>query len=91
LAADTPSRRAALRDYTALLQNALADAVTMTGPLTLFRAVVLQHDLRSLDRAVRAEDPLAALRMSGLGFGNLLKTWRAARTWRGISNTEMES
>lgn len=91
LAVNGPDRRAAVRDYAALLRDALADAATMPGPLTLFRAVGLRHDLHSLDHAVRADDPLLVLCAPGLRFGNLLQTWRAARTWRGISNTEAKS
>lgn len=91
LAEDGLDRRAAMRDYAALLRNALTEAATMPGPLTLFRAVGLQHDLRSLDRAARADNPLRVLRAPRLGFATLLKTWRAARTWRGISNARMES
>lgn len=88
LAVDGPARRAALRDYAGLLRDALADAAARPGPLTLFRAVGVQRDRRSLDEAVRAEDPLAALCAQRAGVGNLLKTWRAARTWRGTMKTE---
>lgn len=90
LVADGPDRRAALRDFALLLRDALAEAATMSGPLILFRAIGLQHDLDSLERAARADAPLPTLCAPGFGFGNLLKTWRAARTWRGISNTEAE-
>ena len=91
LAAEGPDRRAALLDYALLLRDALADAARMPGPLTLFRAVGLRHDLDSLDRAARADDPLRVLCASGHGFGNLLQTWRAARIWRGVTNTKVES
>ncbi|TAM94589.1 MAG: hypothetical protein EPN40_11650 [Rhodanobacteraceae bacterium] len=57
----------------------------MPGPLTLFRAVGLQHDLASLARAARADDPLATLCAPAHGLGNVLKTWRAARTWRAMA------
>jgi len=56
--------------------------------LTLFRDVGLQHDLTALDRAVRAEDPLAALAARVHGRPGLLKTWRAARRWRGTVRSE---
>ena len=75
-------RRAAVRDYAADLQRELTGAARMQGPLTLFRAVGLQHDLDTLDLALRADEPLAALRSSAFGLRGLLKTWRAARTWR---------
>jgi hypothetical protein len=60
----------------------------MRGPLTLFRAVDLQRDRQALARAVRADDPLAALQAPAHGLGNVLKTWRAARRWRGMVRNE---
>lgn len=88
LARETPERRDALRDYVQLLRGALAEAANMPGPLTLFRATALQHDLRSLERAASAEDPLVELRAPGLGFRAWLKSWRAARRWRAVSHSE---
>jgi phytoene synthase len=87
LAGDSPARRAALRDHSKLLREALAEAAGMPGPLTLFRAAGMQRDLRALARAACAEDPLAALCEQRAGLGQLLKTWRAARTWRGSAKT----
>ena len=87
-AVDGPAQRAAVRDYAQLLRDALADAATMTGPLTLFRAVALQRDLRDLERSAKTENPLAVLRAQAVGFGTLLKTWRAARTWRAVAHGE---
>lgn len=83
LASDSPARRAALRDYLHELLRAVAALATMQGPLGLFRAVQWQHDWASLQRAVGADEPLAALLAGSHGFGALLKTWRAARMWRG--------
>jgi hypothetical protein len=60
----------------------------MQGPLTLFRAVGLQHDRETLDRSLRTDEPLATLRSSAFGLRGLLKTWRAARTWRNMSPIE---
>lgn len=88
LTSESPASCAAVRDYAQLLQDGLAEAATMPGPLTLFRAVALQHDLQALERAASAENPLAALRPRRPGFGDLLKTWRAARTWRAMSRSE---
>jgi phytoene synthase len=88
LATEARAPRMALRDYARILREALAEAATMPGPLTLFRAVELRHDLQDLERAASAEDPLAALRPRRPGFGDLLKTWRAARTWREMSRSE---
>ena len=84
LGSDSPARRAAVRDYAAELQRGLAGAARMQGPLTLFRAVGLQHDTDALGRAMWADEPLAGLRSSAFGFRGLLKTWRAARTWRSM-------
>ena len=84
LGSDSAPRRAAVLDYAADLQRELAGAVRMQGPLTLFRAVGLQHDLDTIDRATRADEPLVVLRSSAFGLRGLLKTWRAARTWRSM-------
>ena len=88
LGRDTPALRNALRDHSTALERALAHAATMDGPLSLFRAVSLQHDLHTLRHAAHADDPLVALLAPQRGFRNLLKTWRAARTWRGIRTPE---
>ncbi|HET9817949.1 MAG TPA: squalene/phytoene synthase family protein, partial [Rhodanobacteraceae bacterium] len=91
LGVDGADRRAALRDYAGTLRDALNDVATIPGPLTLFRAVALHHDLRSLGRATHAADPLQALCAPDSGFGNLLQTWREARMWRGVSHTKAKS
>lgn len=91
LARQNPARCAALRDYAQLLRDALAEAATMPGPLTLFRAVALQHDLPNLERAAGAEHPIVVLRAPGLGFGAWLKTWRTARTWRAVSHNKAKA
>lgn len=88
VAVDGPAQRAAVRDYAQLLGDALADVATMTGPLTLFRALALQRDLQDVARSAKAENPLAVLRAPATGFGTLLKTWRAARTWRAVAHSE---
>lgn len=88
LGSDSAARRAAVRDYIVELQRDLTGAARMQGPLTLFRAVELQHDLDTLGLAARAEEPCAALRSSAFGLRGLLKTWRAARTWRSMAPTE---
>ena len=88
---DSPARRAAVRDYAAELQRELADAARMQGALTVFRSVGLQHDLDSLGRALQSDEPLAPLRSSAFGLRGLLKTWRAARTWRSMVPIESSS
>ncbi|MGH8110657.1 MAG: squalene/phytoene synthase family protein [Rhodanobacteraceae bacterium] len=87
LATDDLARRAAVRDQLGDLERALSRAATMPGPLSLFRAVALRHDLDTLRRALRADAPLAALRMPGHGFGSVLKTWHAARIWRATARS----
>ena len=91
LATDSPARRAALREHLANVGSGLADAATMQGPLGLFRAMELQHGMAALKRAARADDPLAALVAPAHGFAGVLKTWRAARTWRGNTRNEIRS
>lgn len=88
LAVDGPAQRAAVRDYAQLLGDAVAGDATMTGPLTLFRVVALQRDLQDVVRSAKAENPLAVLRAQSARFDTLLKTWRAARTWRAVAHSE---
>lgn len=88
LARDGPARRAALRDHAADLERELTQAATIQGPLSLLRTVSLQHDLHTLRRAAHADDPLAALQLPEHGFRQLLKTWQAARIWRGYRFSE---
>jgi phytoene synthase len=88
LGTDSAARRAAVRDHVADLQRELAAAARMQGPLTLFRAVGLQHDLDAMGRAARSGEPFAGLRSPAFGLRGLLKTWRAARTWRNMSPIE---
>ena len=85
---DTPARRAAVRDHAVGLERELARAATMPGPLSLLRVVGMQHDLHALRLATRAVDPLAALQKPERGFRGLLKTWQAARIWRGHRSPE---
>ncbi|TAN08078.1 MAG: phytoene synthase [Rhodanobacteraceae bacterium] len=91
LGRDSAARRAAYRDYLATLERRLAGAATLAGPLTLFRLAGGQRDLDSLRRAQRADDPVAALRAPVHRVGNVLKTWRAARIWRGMAQSESSS
>lgn len=91
LARDGEARRAAVHDQVVDLERELACAATMPGPLSLFRAVGLLHDLHALRRAVHADDPLAVLRVPEPGFRSLLKTWRAARIWRGYRFPEAQA
>lgn len=88
---DSAGRRAALRDYAQALQRGLADAAKMGGPLTLFRDVELQHDLASLREAGAADEPLSALQAQRHGLSQALKTWRAARRWRGVMRRETQA
>lgn len=83
---DSPARRAALRDCTGDLEQALAKAAKMAAPLTLLRSVQLAGDLRSLRAALRADDPWQGLRETRSGLRDVLKTWRAARISRRVSN-----
>lgn len=88
LGQDSPARRAALRDQAQALQRGLADAAKMGGPLTLFRDVELQHDAASLRHAGNADEPLSALASNRHELSQALKTWRAARRWRGVVHDE---
>lgn len=91
LGRDSAGRRAALHDAIQDLQRALADAAKMSGPLTLFRDVELRHDLISLRAAGVADEPLSALQAHRHGPTQALKTWRAARKWRGVMRRETQA
>lgn len=82
LARDGAERTAALHDYAGALRQALADAATMKGQLTLFQSTQLHADGVDLARVERAAQPLQALAPRQPGLGAVLKTWRAARIWR---------
>lgn len=88
LGRDSSARRAALRDHAQELQRGLAEAAKMAGPLTLFRDVELRHDLASLRDAGGADEPLSALLANRHELSQALKTWRAARRWRGVAHHE---
>lgn len=88
LAQDSPARRAALRDHAQAIRQGLADAAKMAGPLTLFGDVELQHDLVALRQAGEADEPLSVLAANRHGLSQALKTWRAARRWRGVARNE---
>lgn len=78
-------RRAAFRDYAAQLGQRLDDAGKLAGPLSLLRAAGCQRDRHGLRLAARATEPLDALRAPAPKLGNVLKMWRAARTWRSMA------
>lgn len=78
-------RQAAVRDYAGELAQRLAAAGKLAEPLTLLRAAGCQRDRDGLQRAARATEPLAALQLPAHRLGNVLKMWRAARTWRGMA------
>jgi phytoene synthase len=87
LGRDSPARRAALRDHLDDLADALAEAAGMSGVLTLIRDAGMQYGRDVLDRARHAEEPLSALASPAYGVRGLLKTWRAARTWRNMARS----
>lgn len=84
-------RQAAFRDYAGLLAQRLAGAGKLAGPLTLLRAAGCERDRYGLQRAARATEPLAALQTPAHKLGNVLKMWRAARTWRGMADNESDA
>jgi phytoene synthase len=60
------------------------DAATLTGPLSVFRALESAHGNHLARRAARASDALAALQAGQprTGFATTLQAWQAARSWR---------
>lgn len=91
LGRDGTARRAAVRDYLVELERRLAGAAKLAGPLTLFRAAGCERDRDSLRCAMVADDPVTALRAPVHRVGHVLKTWRAARMWRGMARSESNS
>ncbi|HJU07492.1 MAG TPA: squalene/phytoene synthase family protein [Rhodanobacteraceae bacterium] len=78
---DGDSRRAALRDQARNLLRALDEAAKLSGPLSLFRGLQVRLDRRALRRALRADEPLAAMQGLTGGLGALFEAWKAARAW----------
>lgn len=85
---DSPARRAALRDGVGEFAHALDAAAKMDGPLALFRDVQLRADRHALAVALRAAEPLAALRQPRSRLRDVLKTWHAARMSRHMTYGE---
>ncbi|GAP65860.1 phytoene/squalene synthetase [Mizugakiibacter sediminis] len=77
------ARRAALRDQLQTLTQALEAAQRLPGPLSLFRGLRARRDRALLAGALRAADPLAALRAPQRPrLGDAFYLWRAARERR---------
>jgi phytoene synthase len=87
--------RAQLRSHGAARQQAVkaqlddllaswAESATLTGPLSVFRALESRHANRLAQRAARAGDALAVLQagQSRTGLVTSLHAWQAARAWR---------
>ena len=85
LAADTPARRAAVREQCAVLAAHAAGIRWANAALPLLRGFDLRLDARALRRAARHADPLPALarrRAGRPGPAALLAAWQAARASR---------
>lgn len=77
------ARDAALRDQLRALTQALEAAQRLPGPLSLFRSLRARQDRARLAGALRAADPLAALRAPQRPrLGDAFHLWRAARARR---------
>jgi len=81
LAADTPARRAAVREQCAALAARAAAIRHQTAALPLLRGFDLRLDARALWQAARSANPLPALarRRGRPGPAALFAAWRAAR------------
>ena len=84
LAADTPARRAAVREQCAALGVRATAIRRANAPLPLLRGFDLRLDARALRSAARHAEPLPALarRRSQPGPFALLAAWQAARASR---------
>jgi 15-cis-phytoene synthase len=60
------------------------DSATLSGPLSVFRALESGHGNRLARRATRESDALATLQAGQprTGFATTLRAWQAARAWR---------
>ncbi|MBB6188730.1 squalene/phytoene synthase family protein [Rhodanobacter sp. MP7CTX1] len=60
------------------------DSATLTGPLSVFRALESGHGSHLARRAARAGDALATLQAGQprSGFATTLQAWQGARAWR---------
>ena len=84
LASDTPSRRKAVAAQLADLQSAFADAMSVSGSLSLARELSLYADRAQLARALKSATPLAVLASPRHRLGPTMawKAWRAGRRHR---------
>jgi phytoene synthase len=78
---DGAARRSALRDQARDLLHVLEDAARLPAPLGLFRGLQVRLDRRALRRALRADEPLAAMQGLTGGLRALFDAWQAARAW----------
>ncbi|MCK9539441.1 squalene/phytoene synthase family protein [Dokdonella sp.] len=81
LAADSPARRAALRDWLGRLAGAQEELLDRHARLGIPGAAALRAGYWRAQRAARAAEPLAALQAASarLPFGATWAAWRAAR------------
>lgn len=81
LGKDSPARQAAVRDQLEDLQSAFADAMSISGPMTLPAELTCFADRAQLRRAVKSRQPFTALASprGRLGLLMALHAWRAAR------------
>ncbi len=78
------SRQQAIHAQLQDLDTAWREALTLDGPLSVFRALESRHGSRLVRQAVRAPDALAMLQTGQprTGFLTTLQAWQAARAWR---------
>jgi 15-cis-phytoene synthase len=66
------------------LKSAWDEASGLIGPLSVFRTLEAADGERLVQKAARADEPLAVLQRGGPngGFGVTLRAWQAARRWQ---------
>ncbi len=81
LGKDSPARQAAVRDQLKDLQSAFADAMSLSGPMTLLAELTCLADRAQLRRAAKSRQPFTVLASprGRLGLLMALHAWRAVR------------
>lgn len=78
------ARQQAIQDQLRDLLQCWREAVRLPGPVSVFRALASSHDMRMVQRAMRAPDALGSLAAERARIRPVtaFRAWQAARAWR---------
>jgi phytoene synthase len=84
LRASSAARQQAIKAQLDDLLASWRESATLAGPLSVFRELESRHASKLAQRAIRADDALAALQAGQplSGLATTLQAWQAARAWR---------